>query len=170
MLPRAIISPRHGIHTHRIVCKVNARKRPVSNLAGLSEGFLDLAVALPYPQSWPPYASTVILLTVVTRLAFTVPISVWVCRAILVRRTSLTDEYIPTGKETRLESPRACHAQTRKIQAACAKGCSARDADHESDGNEGGAPSSTRQTVKAAGSSITPMLTQESFLIEAHRS
>ncbi|KAI0771571.1 60Kd inner membrane protein-domain-containing protein [Trametes elegans] len=48
-----------------------------STIHGLSEGFLDLAIALPYPPGWPPYSCTIILVTVVTRLALTVPFSVW---------------------------------------------------------------------------------------------
>lgn len=44
----------------------------------LSEGFLDLAIALPFPPSLPHYSTTIILLTVVSRLAFTLPISIWV--------------------------------------------------------------------------------------------
>ncbi|RDX55563.1 hypothetical protein OH76DRAFT_1317916, partial [Lentinus brumalis] len=46
-----------------------------SALQGLSDGFLDLAIALPFPPGWPPYASTIILVTVATRLVFTVPFS-----------------------------------------------------------------------------------------------
>src|ERR1700735_2812694 len=41
-------------------------------------GFLDLAIALPWPSSLPPYSSTIILLTVASRLSATVPFSVWV--------------------------------------------------------------------------------------------
>ncbi|KAL7282371.1 hypothetical protein PYCCODRAFT_1364238 [Trametes coccinea BRFM310] len=48
-----------------------------STIHNLSEGFLDLAIALPWPPEWPPYSCTIILVTVVTRLAFTVPFSVW---------------------------------------------------------------------------------------------
>ncbi|KAI0796717.1 60Kd inner membrane protein-domain-containing protein [Abortiporus biennis] len=48
-----------------------------STLQTLSDGFLDLAIALPYPQSLPPYSSTIILVAVATRLAFTVPFSIW---------------------------------------------------------------------------------------------
>ncbi|KAH9853524.1 60Kd inner membrane protein-domain-containing protein [Lenzites betulinus] len=48
-----------------------------STIHGLSEGFLDLAIALPFPPEWPPYSCSIILVTVVTRLAFTVPFSVW---------------------------------------------------------------------------------------------
>ena len=44
----------------------------------ISGEFLDLAIALPYPLSWPPYASTIILTTVISRLVFTVPFSIWV--------------------------------------------------------------------------------------------
>ena len=49
-----------------------------STIQSLSDGFLDLAIALPYPPGWPPYSCTIILVTVVTRLALTVPFSVWV--------------------------------------------------------------------------------------------
>jgi inner membrane protein COX18 len=46
--------------------------------SAIQNGFLDLAIALPWPTSFPPYSSTIILLTVVSRLALTVPFSVWV--------------------------------------------------------------------------------------------
>ncbi|KAF9008982.1 60Kd inner membrane protein-domain-containing protein [Cyathus striatus] len=43
---------------------------------GLCDGFLDLAVALPIPPSLPPYSTTIIIVTVVTRFAL-LPISIW---------------------------------------------------------------------------------------------
>jgi len=43
---------------------------------GLCDGFMDLALALPIPPSLPPYSSTIILLTIFTRLAI-LPISIW---------------------------------------------------------------------------------------------
>ena len=43
----------------------------------LCDGFLDLAIALPLPPSLPPYSTTIILVTVVTRLAL-LPVAVWV--------------------------------------------------------------------------------------------
>jgi hypothetical protein len=46
--------------------------------SSIYDGFLDLAVALPWPSSFPPYSSTIILLTIASRLALTVPFSVWV--------------------------------------------------------------------------------------------
>ena len=46
--------------------------------SSIYDGFLDLALALPWPSSFPPYSSTIILLTVASRLALTVPFSVWV--------------------------------------------------------------------------------------------
>jgi len=48
-----------------------------SAIQGLTDGFLDLAIALPLPPSLPPYSTTIILATAVTRLVFTVPFSVW---------------------------------------------------------------------------------------------
>lgn len=44
---------------------------------GLCDGFMDLALALPIPPSLPPYTSTIIILTIVSRLAL-LPISIWV--------------------------------------------------------------------------------------------
>jgi hypothetical protein len=49
-----------------------------SAVTSLSEGLLDLSLALPLPPSFPPYASTIILATVATRLVFTVPFAIWV--------------------------------------------------------------------------------------------
>ncbi|CCM03167.1 uncharacterized protein FIBRA_05289 [Fibroporia radiculosa] len=42
-----------------------------------ANGFLDLAIALPLPPILPPYSTTIIVVTVVSRLFFTVPFSVW---------------------------------------------------------------------------------------------
>ncbi|EMD40772.1 hypothetical protein CERSUDRAFT_91514 [Gelatoporia subvermispora B] len=43
----------------------------------LSDGFLDLAIALPYPPSLPAYTTTIVVLTVASRLVLTVPFSIW---------------------------------------------------------------------------------------------
>ena len=55
-----------------------------------SDGFLDLALALPFPEAIPPYSGTIILLTVATRLFLTVPFSIWVRVLLLVTGLSLT--------------------------------------------------------------------------------
>jgi inner membrane protein COX18 len=39
--------------------------------------FLDLAVALPVPAGWPPYSTSIILATLVSRFAL-LPVSIWV--------------------------------------------------------------------------------------------
>lgn len=54
--------------------------RTITSLDTLAEGFLDLATALPIPPSWPPYSTTIILCTVLSRLALTVPFSIWAKR------------------------------------------------------------------------------------------
>ena len=58
-----------------------ARHSNLSNrrnfVQGLCDGFMDLALALPIPPSLPTYSSTIIILTIVTRLAL-LPISIWV--------------------------------------------------------------------------------------------
>ena len=57
---------------------LNYPRRTFVSLDALKDGFLDLATALPIPPSWPAYSTTIILCTVLTRLALTVPFSVWV--------------------------------------------------------------------------------------------
>ncbi|KAK7470529.1 hypothetical protein VKT23_001954 [Stygiomarasmius scandens] len=42
----------------------------------MGQEFLDLATALPYPPGFPPYSSTIILVTIFSRL-LTVPVTVW---------------------------------------------------------------------------------------------
>lgn len=65
----------------------NATLRPrqrrtffTSTIQAVSDQFLDLAVAIPYPISLPTYSATIILVTVASRLILTVPFSIWVCR------------------------------------------------------------------------------------------
>jgi hypothetical protein len=55
-----------------------ANRRSFVTFETFTEGFLDLAIALPYPESFPPYSTTIILVAVVSRLLFTVPVSIWV--------------------------------------------------------------------------------------------
>lgn len=43
----------------------------------LGDGFLDLALALPIPPEFPAYSTTIILVTIVSRLAL-LPVSIWV--------------------------------------------------------------------------------------------
>lgn len=62
--------------------KQNKRTLVSSTLQTLGEGFLDLAIAIPYPQSLPPYSGTIILVTVASRLFLTVPFSIWVRRSL----------------------------------------------------------------------------------------
>lgn len=56
----------------------NRRQINTSTLQTVTDSFLDLALALPYPESLPPYASTIILTTVLSRLFVTLPFSIWV--------------------------------------------------------------------------------------------
>jgi inner membrane protein COX18 len=43
-----------------------------------TEQVLDLAIALPVPISFPIYTTTIVLVTVASRLVFTVPFAIWV--------------------------------------------------------------------------------------------
>lgn len=77
--PQCSVHVFRGLKTpHRRVPVGRPRTFVSSTLQTVSEGFLDLAIALPYPESLPPYSTTIILATVVTRLVFTVPFSIWV--------------------------------------------------------------------------------------------
>ncbi|KAH9844255.1 60Kd inner membrane protein-domain-containing protein [Rhodofomes roseus] len=67
---------RHALHLPRAQ-PARPRKFTASAIQTLTDGFLDLAIALPYPASLPPYSTTIILVTVASRLIFTVPFSVW---------------------------------------------------------------------------------------------
>ncbi|KAL4076072.1 60Kd inner membrane protein-domain-containing protein [Scleroderma citrinum] len=53
------------------------RRRTISSLDALAGGFLDLATALPIPPALPPYSTTIILCTALSRLVLTVPFSIW---------------------------------------------------------------------------------------------
>ncbi|KAF9247303.1 60Kd inner membrane protein-domain-containing protein [Melanogaster broomeanus] len=55
-------------------------RRNFVSLDVLKDGFLDLAIALPIPALWPAYSTTIILCTVLSRLALTVPFSIWAKR------------------------------------------------------------------------------------------
>lgn len=62
-----------------------------------------MAIALPLPPEWPAYSTTIILVTVVSRLAFTVPFSVWVCvNTLPVTSTQLNVAFI--GEEQTMAS------------------------------------------------------------------
>ena len=82
--------------------------------SAIQSGFLDLAIALPWPASFPPYSSTIILVTVVSRLALTVPFSVWVSLVLICyigrqphrlqakkRQRRIEELVIPRLRETR---------------------------------------------------------------------
>ncbi|KAF8505657.1 60Kd inner membrane protein-domain-containing protein [Russula emetica] len=73
------------------------RHRPRQFTSAIQNGFLDLAIALPWPTSFPPYSSTIILLAVVSRLVLTVPFSVWAKK----RQWRVEELVIPRLRETR---------------------------------------------------------------------
>jgi mitochondrial inner membrane protein COX18 len=77
--------PRFGLHDQRVALSLRGRRSfTTPAIESLSEGFLDLALALPIPPSLPPYSATIVIVTVVSRLLFTVPFSLWVCLHILM--------------------------------------------------------------------------------------
>lgn len=75
---RPVCVLRRAYYQPQLGRSLNQPRRTFVSLDFLKDGFLDLAIALPIPPSWPAYSTTIILCTVLTRLAFTVPFSVWV--------------------------------------------------------------------------------------------
>ncbi|KAH8105896.1 60Kd inner membrane protein-domain-containing protein [Cristinia sonorae] len=69
-----------------------------TTIQSASNGFLDLALALPYSELIPPYSATIILTTVASRLLLTVPFSIWAKR----RQWILEDVVVP---QLRAEMP-----------------------------------------------------------------
>ncbi|KAF8974472.1 60Kd inner membrane protein-domain-containing protein [Flammula alnicola] len=72
---------RARLRTHSFhVTRPGYRHPSLSNrryfIQSVCNGFLDLALALPLPPSLPPYSTTIILVTIASRLAL-LPISIW---------------------------------------------------------------------------------------------
>lgn len=111
--------------------------------SSIYDGFLDLAIALPWPSSFPPYSSTIILLAVTSRLALTVPFSVWVCllQSSQVRR--VTSRF--AGEETTMASRGACHARSSGSKTPRTKAGLARNARRTVSRDKGGASQSLRR-------------------------
>lgn len=64
-------------YTRGSVFKRVVSPRTITTLDSVADGFLDLATALPIPPSLPPYSTTIIICTILSRLVLTVPFSVW---------------------------------------------------------------------------------------------
>jgi hypothetical protein len=92
-----MFSVRSGLPSRRI-----ARLRPPSNkrffVQSLCDGFLDLAIALPFPPSVPAYSATIILVTVASRLAL-FPIALWVSHDMQLVAGPFAEHFI--GQESR---------------------------------------------------------------------
>ncbi|KAI0702879.1 60Kd inner membrane protein-domain-containing protein [Cytidiella melzeri] len=75
----------HGLYSPKtyqpkIQTAITTRRTFVSEaIQTASDGFLDLALALPFPAELPAYSGTIILVTVVSRV-LTVPFSLWAKR------------------------------------------------------------------------------------------
>ncbi|KLO18035.1 hypothetical protein SCHPADRAFT_820380 [Schizopora paradoxa] len=72
-------------------------------LQTLTDGFLDLSLALPYPPGVPPYATTIVLATVLSRIALTLPFSIWAKK----RQWRMEEEAIPKLLEYRNQAARS---------------------------------------------------------------
>ncbi|KAJ6628718.1 60Kd inner membrane protein-domain-containing protein [Mycena sp. CBHHK59/15] len=75
-----MLAVRSGLPPRRILQLGRVRLCPPSDrrffVQSLCDGFLDLAIALPFPPSVPPYSATIILVTVASRLLL-FPVAVW---------------------------------------------------------------------------------------------
>jgi len=63
-------------HVGRLAQARQFSVQPVLDVAG--QQFLDLSAALPFPPSFPPYASTIIAVSLFIRVAY-FPVYDWVC-------------------------------------------------------------------------------------------
>ncbi|KAF9076740.1 60Kd inner membrane protein-domain-containing protein [Rhodocollybia butyracea] len=74
-----------------------------------NEGFLDLALALPYPVNWPAYSATIILATVAFRTAL-LPVAFWTTS----RRLRYEEHVLPVLRQMR---PIVMHEQAIAMRA-----------------------------------------------------
>ncbi|EIN10436.1 hypothetical protein PUNSTDRAFT_132531 [Punctularia strigosozonata HHB-11173 SS5] len=93
------------------------RKRNFVTVQQLTEGFLDLAIALPLPPEWPPYSSTIIAVTLVSRLLFTLPVSIWAKK----RDWRLEEEVMPELKKAQAVASKVVYSQMSAAKEAGTK-------------------------------------------------
>ncbi|KAJ3814201.1 60Kd inner membrane protein-domain-containing protein [Lentinula aff. lateritia] len=79
MLPSRSLRLRPSLYSSFRFLPVRTPSQKRHFVQNLNEGFLDLALALPYPAHWPAYSATIILLTVVVRTAL-LPTVFWATR------------------------------------------------------------------------------------------
>lgn len=98
--------------TLRPVAVVAVRRRTITTdvIQQASEGFLDLALALPFPEYIPPYSGTIILLTLASRAIFTLPFSIWARK----RQWKTEEVVIPQLKAERPAILQRVHEEMRK--------------------------------------------------------
>lgn len=97
-------STRHARYLLRTTTGVKShsnRAFTTSIIHDVSQGFLDLALALPYSELVPSYSATIIATTVVTRLVLTVPFSIWVRYSLVLILDHFNSAHV--GEETAVE-------------------------------------------------------------------
>lgn len=82
-------------------------QRRTLTIETFTNGFLDLAAALPLPPSLPPYSTTIIICTVISRFLWTVPFSIWVSHP-CYGRISLNKRLFVGKAETAARGGRGC--------------------------------------------------------------
>jgi hypothetical protein len=130
MLPlhRVAVRPiiRHGLgvpqlHLHRTRRTTNGPRSFVTEaVQAASDGFLDLALALPFPAALPPYSGTIILVTLVSRF-MTVPFTIWVRFQTTTNLVFCSDT--PTVEEKTMEDRRRGSTATEAGKVADIQAC-----------------------------------------------
>ncbi|KAG7096851.1 hypothetical protein E1B28_004259 [Marasmius oreades] len=88
-LPRPLRFHRHGVS---LLQPTRLGRRCF--MKDICDGFLDLAIALPYPPELPVYSTTIILVTVLSRFAL-LPVSIWAKN----RANRLEDDVLPVLRQ-----------------------------------------------------------------------
>jgi hypothetical protein len=89
-------------------CKNRSRRTLFTEtLQSCTNAYLDLAMALPYPPTWPVYSCTIVLVGVASRVAL-LPVLLWVNQSIFcLQQRMLIYDHVP-DPETRTQSKRKC--------------------------------------------------------------
>ena len=106
------------------ISRTHNRTFLASAIQTASDGFLDLSLTLPYSELVPPYSATIIITTIVTRILFTVPFSVWVRAYVSYMDMSLIRTSL--GQATTMDPRRCCSAQTSRGDARSSQASSTR--------------------------------------------
>ncbi|TDL29551.1 hypothetical protein BD410DRAFT_779991 [Rickenella mellea] len=101
-----------GTSWQRTAVPFQQRRSLSFTLQTLSESFYDFALALPLPPSFPPYSTTIILTTVLSRVLFTLPVSIWAKK----RQWRLETEVLPRLQNFKTDRLSKLRIEAQKLQ------------------------------------------------------